>query len=128
MRKLLVVAVLALACVGGVPATAAAGGESQITERGRCSEGSRWRLHLETFRNDVRVRFKVNSDAPNQRWRVRVRDVDGAIVFRGIVTTNDKGNFRVRGRSEDDNDRVFARARNLQTDERCRGSALLPSA
>ena len=124
MRKiasLVVVGALAFAALGGV----ALAGQNDVIERGGCSGASDWKLKLSPEDGRLEVEFEVDQNVSGDTWRVRIRHGD-SVVFRGSETTGGaSGSFETRIVEDDlaGTDTFHAKARNLSTDEVCRGSA-----
>ena len=124
MRKiasLVVVGALAFASLGGV----AHAGQNDVIERGSCSGSSDWKLKLSPEDGRLEVEFEVDQNVSGDTWRVRIRHGD-TLVFRGTETTGGaSGSFTTRIVEDDlaGTDAFRAKARNLSTDEVCRGSA-----
>jgi len=124
MRKiasLVVVGALAFASLGGV----ALAGQNDVIERGGCSGASDWKLKLSPEDGRLEVEFEVDQNVSGDTWRVRIRHGD-SVVFRGSETTGGaSGSFETRIVEDDlaGTDTFHAKARNLSTDEVCRGSA-----
>jgi hypothetical protein len=116
---------LATSLALAVPAGVAVAGDRDVIQEGRCSASSDWKLKLSPEDSRIEVEFEVDQNVSGDRWRVKIRH-DGDRVFRGTRTTGGaSGSFEVRI-VEDDRagaDTFRARARNLSTDEVCRGSA-----
>lgn len=123
MKKvLLCVAVAALALV---PASGAGAKDGDIIREGSCSGSSDWKLKLSRENGRIEVEYEVDQNVTGDQWRVTLR-LNGDRFFRGIRTTQPpSGSFEVNRRIDngDGEERVTARARNLSTDELCRGSA-----
>lgn len=124
MRKAIAIAVVAsLALL--VPAGAAWAGDEDVIREGSCSGSTDWKLKLSPEDGGLEVEFEVDQNVTGDRWRVRIRH-DGDLAFRGVRTTRGaSGSFEVRIVEDDraGRDRFTARARNLSSDEICRGSA-----
>ena len=125
MRNLLATTAVAVALTipfGAVPATA---GDDDVRRSGSCSGSSNWKLKLSPENGALEVEFEVDQNVNGDTWRVTMRH-DGTRFFRGRrVTQAPSGSFEVR-RVEGNHsgtDHFTARARNLSTDEVCRGSA-----
>jgi hypothetical protein len=124
MRKvatLVVVGALAFAALGGV----ASAGNDDVIRRGSCSGASDWKLKLSPEDGRIEVEFEVDQNVSGDTWRVRIRHGD-TVVFRGTETTGGaSGSFEVRTVEDDlaGTDTFRAKARNLSTDEVCRGRA-----
>ncbi len=126
MRSRMVMAVLAtlvLATLAAAPAAQARAGD--VIERGSCSSGSTWKLKLSDEDGRIEVEIEVDQNVVGDTWRVRIRH-DGELVFRGRRTTQaPSGSFEVRivEPNHAGADRFVGKARNLSTDEVCRGVA-----
>ncbi|MEX2202634.1 MAG: hypothetical protein WD965_00955, partial [Actinomycetota bacterium] len=124
MRRGIVLA-LATSLALAVPAGVAVAGDRDVIQEGGCSGSSDWKLKLSPENGRIEVEFEVDQNVSGDRWRVKIRH-DGDRVFRGTRTTGGaSGSFELRI-VEDDRagaDTFRARARNLSTDEVCRGSA-----
>lgn len=124
MRKiatLVVAGALAFSALGGV----ALAGDDDVIRRGSCSGSSDWKLKLSPEDGRLEVEYEVDQNVSGDTWRVRIRQGD-TIVFRGRETTGGaSGSFEVRTVENDTagTDTFRAKARNLSTDEVCRGSA-----
>ena len=124
MRKiatLVVVGALAFASLGGV----ALAGQNDVIERGGCSGSSDWKLKVSPDNGRLEVEFEVDQNVSGDTWRVRIRHGD-TVAFRGSETTGGaSGSFEIRIVEDDlaGTDTFRAKARNLSTDELCRGSA-----
>ena len=123
--RILVVALTALTAAMLVGAPAARAGNNDVIERGSCSGNSEWKLKISPENGRLEVEFEVDQNVTGDDWRVRIRHQD-ELVFRGTRTTKGtSGSFTVR--IVEDNlagtDRFSARARNVSTDEVCRGTA-----
>ena len=124
MRRTIAVMVAAfsLATLAMGPANA---NDADVIRRGQCSGASDWKLKLSPEDGRLEVEYEVDSNVVGQTWRVLLFR-DGERFFRGTRTTQaPSGSFeveRVISNSPGD-DVVRARARNLATDEVCRGSA-----
>ena len=126
MKKKIAAVVLSALAVGmlaGAPAALAKDGD--VIERGPCSGSSDWKLKLSPENGRLEVEFEVDQNVTGDDWRVRIRHQD-ELVFRGTRTTKGaSGSFTVR--IVEDNlagtDTFVGKARNLSTDEVCRGSA-----
>lgn len=118
----LALAVAASLALVALPATA---GDRDVIRRGSCSGSSEWKLKLSPEDGRIEVEFEVDQNQVGDRWRVRIRH-DGELAFRGTRRTSGaSGSFEVRIVEPDHagSDRFVARARNLSTDEVCRGAA-----
>lgn len=109
----------ALATLAAAPAAQAKAGD--VIERGSCSAASTWKLKPSPQDGRIEVDQNVVGDV----WRVRILH-DGELVFTGRRTTQaPSGSFEVRIVEPDHGgtDRFVGKARNLSTDEVCRGVA-----
>lgn len=128
MRSRMVMAVLAalvLATLAAAPAAQAKAGD--VIERGSCSGASDWKLKLSPEDGRIEVEFEVDQNVVGDTWRVRIIH-DGELVFAGRRTTKaPSGSFEVRIVEPDHagTDRFVGRARNVSTDEVCRGVATI---
>ena len=114
---------------GGQPAGGDAGGRDtrHVVARGPCSGDSHWRLVLVQDHGTIAVGYMVVQGVVGDVWRVRVAH-NRHIIFRGLqVTHGDDGSFafRLLTRNTPGPDFFRARARNLATDEVCRGRAVI---
>ena len=106
----------------GSPASA---GDDDVERSGSCSESSDWKLKLGEENSGIEVEFEVDQNANGDKWRVVLKH-DGDRFFSGKRTTKGpSGSFEVRRvvKNTAGKDRIAARARNLSTDEVCRGRA-----
>ena len=123
MRRVLLAVLLVFGSV--VVAVPALAGDDDVIRRGSCSGNSTWKLKVSPQDGRLEVEFEVDQNRNGEEWRVRMSQ-NGDVFFRGIRTTSGpSGSFEVR-RVRDDTtgeDSFVARARNLRTDEICRGTA-----
>lgn len=124
MRKGLVVSVLAVSMVllSVVPSSARDG---DVRKSGSCSSGSSWKLKLSPDNGRIEVEFEVDQNQNGQDWRVVMKN-DGDVFFRGTRTTQaPSGSFQVRKFTDNGagDDRIVARAVNVNSDEVCKGAA-----
>jgi hypothetical protein len=116
-------AMVATGLMSVAPAVSAKDGD--IIRRGSCSGQSDWKLKLSREDGMIEVEFEVDQNKNGREWRVVLRK-DGDRFFRGIRTTKGpSGSFEVRkvtGNGAGD-ERITARARDLNSDEVCRGAA-----
>jgi hypothetical protein len=120
--KLGLAGILVASVMGAATASAKDG---DIIRTGNCSAASDWKLKLSPENGRIEVEFEVDQNVVGDTWRVTLRD-NGVLVFRGrAVTQAPSGSFEVRKVIADmaGSDHIVARARNLRTDEVCRGSA-----
>lgn len=108
-----------------LPMPAAVGGDDDVRSSGSCTRNSNWKLKLSPDEGRIEVEYEVDQNVNGQKWRVTLRN-DGVRFFSGRRTTQPpSGSFEVRRLTGNGPgaDRITARARNLSTDELCRGSA-----
>ena len=126
MSKWIASAVVAALTVGVLAvAPAAQAKDGDVIERGSCSGSSDWKLKLSPDNGRIEVEFQVDQNVIGDVWRVRIRH-DGELAFRGKKTTGGaSGSFTVRTVEDDlaGADRFVGKARNLSTDEVCKGVA-----
>ena len=123
MRRVLLVLLIVFGSV--VVAAPAAAGDDDVIRRGSCSGNSSWKLKVSPEDGRLEVEFEVDQNRNGEEWRVRMSH-NGDVFFRGIRTTSGpSGSFEVRRVTNDagGEDGFVARARNLRTDEVCRGTA-----
>lgn len=121
MRRLAFVLIAALVAAA-FPAAMATAGDDDVIRRGGCSINSDWKLKLSPQDGGLEVEFEVDQNRAGQRWRVILKR-DGIRFFRGIRTTNEtSGSFTVRRQVSQSMGDFVGRARNLSSDELCRGS------
>ncbi len=117
--------VAALVPAGAAGAAPRSSGNDDVIATGSCSAGSDWKLKGGIDNGQIEVEFEVDTNVNGQTWRVRLFH-NGDRFFAGRrTTTAPSGSFEVR-RVVDNRageDRIVARARNLTTDETCRGAA-----
>jgi hypothetical protein len=118
--------VLAALIAGSVSVAApAVAGDGDVRRNGSCSGASEWKLKLSGQDSGIEVEFEVDQNVNGDEWRVTMKH-DGDRFFTGKRTTKaPSGSFEVRRVVNDSagEDKIVARARNLRTDEVCRGSA-----
>lgn len=122
MLRVVLTGALFLTVAGAVPALAKDG---DVIRRGACSGASDWKLKLSPENGKIEVEYEVDSNVVGQTWAVRLFH-DGKRIFAGMRTTKaPSGSFTVRVVASDTagTDSFRGRARNLATDEVCRGSA-----
>jgi hypothetical protein len=116
-----------VALIGALFATPASAATRTVIARGPCSGDSRWALVLVKDGGAIHVGYRVVSGVSGETWRVRVLH-NRRVIFRGLqVTHGDHGafGFRLLTRNLEGPDVIRARARNLSTDELCRGRAVI---
>jgi hypothetical protein len=124
-RKLLAATALATALVIPAAAIPAAASDRDVRREGSCSGRSDWKLKLSPENGRLEVEFEVDQNVNGDTWRVVLKH-DGNRFFRGRRTTRPpSGSFELRrvANNHSGSDRFTARARNLSTDEVCRGAA-----
>jgi hypothetical protein len=131
LRSRLIRPLLAGACA--LALTAAAPGPASATvvgATGSCSIDATWSLRASPQDGVIWVKYTVQSAAPGEVWRVRLRH-DGVLVFADLRVTGDDGSFTVRRpmRDRPRADLIRARAYHRATGEVCTGAiAVLPGA
>jgi hypothetical protein len=125
MKRSRFLTALALTAALVFPGTTALAGDDDVRRSGSCSGGSSWKLKLSPEGSGIEVEYEVDQNVNGHAWRVTLKH-DGEMFFRGRRTTKaPSGSFEVRRITNDGSgtDRITAFARNLSTDEVCRGSA-----
>ncbi|HZA20813.1 MAG TPA: hypothetical protein VE889_08195 [Actinomycetota bacterium] len=120
---LLVAAMLVAGLLGA--AAPAFAGDDDIRRSGGCSSNSEWKLKLSEEDGGIEVEYEVDQNVNGDKWRVKLFR-DGKRFFRGTRTTKGpSGSFEVRRVTNNGSgpDHFRAKARNLSTDEVCRGKA-----
>jgi hypothetical protein len=114
-------AVLMLAGVGGVPASASGGGG--VEGRGTCSKGSEWRLDADPQGGRIRVEAEVDTHVDGQHWTWRLLH-DGGVSARGHAVTQDGGSYKVQRTMVDvaGVDSIGWRSTDAATGEHCAGN------
>ena len=118
-----ILAALTIAMLVGAPVARA--GNNDVIERGGCSGSSDWKLKVSPDNARLEVEFEVEQNVSGDDWRVRILH-DGEVVFRGKKTTggaSDSFTVRILENDAAGTDRFVGKARNLSTDETCRGAA-----
>lgn len=124
MRTVLATAALVSALIVPETALPAMAGDGDVEREGSCGRRSDWKLKLSPENGGLEVEFEVDQNVSGDRWRVIMRH-DGRRFFKGHRTTKGpSGSFEVRRvvNNHAGRDHVFAKARNLSTNEVCRGS------
>jgi DUF4097 and DUF4098 domain-containing protein YvlB len=122
-RFALAVALVLPTALAAVPAAPAKDGD--VRRAGRCTAASTSKIKLSEENGRIEVEFEVDQNVSGDTWRVRIRHGD-TVVFRGTETTGGaSGSFTTRIVEDDQSgtDVFRAKARNLSTDELCRGTA-----
>lgn len=99
--------------------------EDDIIKRGNCSSGADWKLKLSPEDGKIEVEFEVDSNVNGQTWNVVLKH-DGERFFKGQkVTKGPSGSFEVRKVTGNNAgaDHIVGKARNINSDETCKGSA-----
>lgn len=125
IRTLAATTAMAVAMMVPLGASPVAAGDRDVERSGSCTRNSRWSLKLSPENGRLGVEFEVDQNVNGDTWRVTMKH-DGTRFFRGRrVTRAPSGSFEVRQMTGNaaGTDHVTARARNLSTDEVCRGSA-----
>jgi hypothetical protein len=126
MKRKIAAVVLSALTVGmlaGAPAAQAKDGD--VIEQGSCSGSSDWKLKLSPENGRIEVEYEVDQNKVGDDWRVRIVH-DGDVVFTGTrATKGTSGSFTVRIVEDDaaGTDDFVGKARNLSTDEVCKGTA-----
>ncbi|MGH2736743.1 MAG: hypothetical protein ACRDKZ_14270 [Actinomycetota bacterium] len=127
MRKLVRTAVAAL-LMGGLlgplsAASAGGGGNDDVERQGRCSKQSRWELKGGVDDGKLDIEFEVDQNVNGEKWRVVLKRNDTRIYRKVKTTKAPSGSFTVDKKAANPagSDTIRARARNLGTDEVCRG-------
>ena len=122
MFSLLLAGLMAIGILAAVPASA--GGDREVIRRGNCSGGTDWKYKAKADDGRIEAEYEVDQNRNGDRWRVRLFH-DGNRYFKGTrVTGGRSGSFDIERKVNNHAgvDRFRARARNLRTDEVCRGT------
>ena len=122
MFTLLLAGLIAIGILAAVPASA--GGDREVIRRGNCSGGTDWKYKAKADDGRIEAEYEVDQNRNGDRWRVRLFH-DGNRFFKGTrVTGGRSGSFDIERKVNNHAgvDRLRARARNLRTDEVCRGT------
>ena len=123
LRAALAASCLAVLVIGAQPAFA---NDDDVIVEGDCSGASDFKLKLSPEHGRIEVEFEVDQNIVGDNWRVVLRQ-DGERFFRGVrMTQAPSGSFEVRQVVDNNqgDDLVQTKARNLSTDELCRGKAV----
>jgi hypothetical protein len=123
MKKLIAVAIGAVTVLALFAVPASAGGR-EVVRSGNCSSGADWKLKVKADNGALEVEYEVDQNVVGDTWAVRILQ-DGERIFSGRRTTRGaSGSFSVSLRTGNNagTDGFVARARNLTTDETCRGT------
>ena len=121
MFSLLLAGVMAAGILAAVPASA--GDDREVIRRGSCSGSSNWKYKAKADDGRIEVEYEVDQNRSGDRWKVRLFH-DGNRFFKGTrVTGGASGSFDIERKVNNHQgvDRFRARARNVRTDEVCRG-------
>jgi hypothetical protein len=122
MKKTLSIAIGAVMLVSLFALPASAGND--VVRTGNCSARSDWKLKVKPDDGGLDVEFEVDQNVVGDTWAVRIVQ-DGERIFAGRRTTRGaSGSFTVERMTSNNagTDDFVARARNLSTDEVCRGT------
>ena len=121
--KKLALTTIALLALSFFPVGVAGAGDNEVMRRGGCSGNSTWKLKLSPDNGGTEVEFEVDQNRNGETWRVVLKR-NGERFFTGTRTTSGpSGSFEVRRMVPESSGAFVGRARNLRTDEVCRGSA-----
>ncbi|MGH2752682.1 MAG: hypothetical protein ACRDK3_17700 [Actinomycetota bacterium] len=123
MKKAFSLVLVAIVGVGVLAAPVAAGGDREVERRGSCSGASDWKFKVKKDDGKLEAEYEVDQNVNGHKWRVTLRH-DGKRYFRGKrVTQPPSGSFEIerKVRNHLGTDKFRGRARNLKTDEVCRG-------
>jgi len=121
MFSLLLAGLMAIGIMAAVPA--AAGGDREVIRRGSCSGSTNWKYKAKADDGRIEVEYEVDQNRSGDSWKVRLFH-DGNRFFKGTrVTGGASGSFDIERKVNNHQgvDRFRARARNVRTDEVCRG-------
>ena len=121
MFSLLLAGLIAVGILAAVPASA--GGDREVIRRGSCSGSTDWKYKAKADDGRIEVEYEVDQNRSGDRWKVRLFH-DGNRFFKGTrVTGGASGSFDIERKVNNHQgvDRFRARARNVRTDEVCRG-------
>jgi len=121
MFSVLLAGLMAIGVLAAVPASA--GGDREVIRRGNCSGSTDWKYKAKADDGRIEIEYEVDQNRNGDRWRVTLKH-DGNRFFKGTrVTRGRSGSFDIERKVNNHQgvDRFRARARNLRTDEVCRG-------
>jgi hypothetical protein len=124
LKRIIIVALLAVASLGAVAGPVAAK-DGDVIRRGQCTSASTWKLKLSPENGRIEVEFQVDQNRNGRLWHVTLRD-NGVLAWKGSrYTQAPTGAFTVRRliANRAGSDRIVARAVNARTGEVCRGVA-----
>ena len=125
MARYIAAIAVSIAVVFALIISPSAAGNGDVRRSGSCGGNSEWKLKLSPEDGRLEVEFEVDQNVNGDKWRVIMRH-EGDRFFRGVRTTKaPSGSFEVHRVVDDEagKDSFTARARNLSTDELCRGTA-----
>ena len=125
MARYITAIAVSIAVVFALIISPSAAGNGDVRRSGSCGGNSEWKLKLSPENGRLEAEFEVDQNVNGDKWRVTMRH-EGDRFFRGVRTTQGpSGSFEVRRVVDDEagKDSFTARARNLSTDELCRGTA-----
>ena len=126
MRKsigIVLACIVAAGIIGTAPAALAKDGD--VIKTGQCTGASDWKLKLSNEDGKMEVEFEVDQNVNGDEWRIVLKR-EGEAFWRGTrVTKAPSGSFEVEKLTQNGpgEETFFARARNLETDEICKGTA-----
>jgi hypothetical protein len=121
MFTLLLAGLMSVGILAAVPASA--GDDREVIRRGGCSGSTDWKYKAKADDGRIEVEYEVDQNRSGDRLRVRLFH-DGNRFFKGTrVTGGASGSFDIERKVNNHQgvDRFRARARNVRTDELCRG-------
>ncbi len=107
--------------VAGLAAPVAAN-DSDVIKTGSCSGSSDWKLKVGLDDGRIDMEFEVDQNRIGKTWFVRLKD-NGTVFWSGYRTTlAPSGSFEVSKRTRDraGDDRIVAKATNVNSGEVCR--------
>ena len=116
---------LGVAALGATSAAPAAAKSGDVIVSGSCTGSSDWKLKLSPEDGRIETEFEVDQNRNDRLWKVTLKR-NGAAVWHGTrYTRAPSGSFTVRKLLANGAgaDRIVARAKNVATDEVCRGVA-----
>jgi hypothetical protein len=126
MKKAFSIGIAAVIAAGSLAiAPSATAKDGDIRKEGNCSGSTDWKLKLSEEDGRIEVEFEVDSNVNGQEWRVTLKK-DGERIYRRVKTTKGpSGSFEARKVTGDGSgtEHIVGKARNLNSDETCRGAA-----
>jgi hypothetical protein len=107
-----------------IPAASAEAKDGDVIKRGNCSARADWKLKASPENGRIEVEGEVDSNRNGQMWRWKIKH-NGTLSARGTKTTvAPSGSFEVRRVlvNLSGADRIVFKARNIRSDEVCRGA------